>query len=96
MKKETSFRLNGKAFGVTNAPPVVHALVAFFSKLPNDELIDVNETMRRLHITRSAIYQRCSYKEIDPYKAVILFPRKTAVFGNAATIKKLLKSLEGA
>lgn len=94
MKKETSFRLNGKAFGLTSIPPAVHRLVAVLSKLPNDELIDVLEIGRKLHATRSAIYQLCGYEEVAPYKATVTSPRKMVVFGNAATIKRLRKGLE--
>lgn len=97
MKKQSGFRLNGKPLDMRWVPPLVTKAAAFLSKMPNDDLLDKDQLASRLSCSPGHLARCSKYEEMLSYRATIPSTgARTLVFGNAVTIKRLLKGLESA
>lgn len=96
MKKKPGFRLNGAVLDMQEVPIVVRRMAEIVSKLLDDELLDTTELAKRLHRSRERLLNNSTHQALAPYRTVIAYPSRMLVFGNARTIKRLQKAMEGA
>lgn len=89
-------KLNGKPLDVHSLPEMVKRAIAIAKKLPNDELLDAAEMAKKLGVSPHSLKAHVQ-EEMQRHRAVLqISTRRIVVFGNAATIAGLKKSMERA
>lgn len=96
MKKRSAFRLNGKRFNPELVPPGVLKIRKACMGLKDGELIQTNELAALAGYTYRSIRAAgfVTHVLLLPHRAKIRFPSICVVWGNAKTIRKLLKHKE--
>jgi hypothetical protein len=91
------FKLNGKSFAALPATSLGDAVRRIALKLPDDDLLDVEEMSARAGFNPIALASNVARLKCDDCMTLIrIGTRQRRVFGNPQTIKKLLASLERA